>query len=41
MKAYKDYQPINLPWLKEIPYHWEIRRNKNIFSEMKAEVGEH
>lgn len=40
MNAYKDYQAINLPWLKEIPSHWEIRRNKNIFSEMKAEVGE-
>ena len=40
MRAYSDYQMINLPWLKQIPSHWEIRRNKNIFTEMKAEVGE-
>ena len=40
MRAYSEYQMINLPWLKQIPSHWEIRRNKNIFTEMKAEVGE-
>lgn len=40
MRAYSDYQMINLPWLKQIPSHWEIRRNKNIFTEMKEEVGE-
>ena len=32
---------MNLPWLKAIPAHWEIRRNKNVFTEMKEEVGEH
>lgn len=41
MKAYSEYKSMNLPWLKAIPAHWEIRRNKNVFTEMKEEVGEH
>ena len=36
MKAYSEYKAMNLPWLKAIPAHWEIRRNKNVFTEMKA-----
>ena len=39
MKAYEQYQKIGLPWLNEIPAHWAIKRNKNIFTEMKEEVG--
>jgi len=41
MRRYTEYKAMSLPWLSEIPAHWEIRRNKNIFTEMKAEVGEH
>lgn len=41
MKSYSEYKEMNLPWLKSIPAHWEIRRNKNVFTEMKEEVGEH
>lgn len=40
MRSYGEYKGMNLPWLKAIPAHWEIRRNKNIFTEMKEEVGE-
>lgn len=40
MSAYAEYQKINLPWLKAIPAHWEVRRNKNIFTEQKEIVGE-
>ncbi len=36
---YEQYKNINLPWLNEIPYHWDIHRNKNIFTEMKEDVG--
>ncbi|MCB6200996.1 restriction endonuclease subunit S [Extibacter muris] len=39
MKKYEEYKSISLPWLNEIPSHWEVRRNKNIFTEMKEEVG--
>lgn len=39
-KKYDSYRAIDLPWLKEIPTHWSILRNKNIFTEMKEEVGE-
>lgn len=40
MSKYNEYCKIDLPWLKEIPKHWKVWRNKNVFSEMKDEVGE-
>lgn len=40
MSKYGEYRHIDLPWLKEIPAHWDIWRNKNIFTEIKDEVGE-
>ena len=39
MSKYGEYRHIDLPWLKEIPAHWDIWRNKNIFTEIKEEVG--
>lgn len=39
MLQYKQYKAINIPWLTEIPAHWNIQRNKTVFSEMKEEVG--
>lgn len=39
-KKYDSYRAIDLPWLKEIPEHWSVLRNKNVFTEMKEEVGE-
>jgi len=36
---YEKYKNINLPWLYKIPAHWDIYRNKNIFTEIKDEVG--
>lgn len=40
MSGYAEYREVNLPWLKVVPAHWEIRRNKNIFTEQKEIVGE-
>lgn len=40
MSGYVEYREVNLPWLKAVPAHWEIRRNKNIFTEQKELVGE-
>ena len=40
MKAYPEYVDSPLPWLSEIPSHWELARNKNIFQEVKDVVGE-
>ena len=40
MSGYVEYREVNLPWLKTVPAHWEIRRNKNIFTEQKEIVGE-
>ncbi len=41
MNPYNEYKEIDLPWLKKIPSHWQVLRNKNVFTEMKTEVGEH
>lgn len=40
MKAYKSYKNVDLPWLKCVPEHWEVARNKNFLSEQKAIVGD-
>lgn len=40
MNKYPEYRQIDLPWLSEIPCQWDILRNKNVFTEMKEEVGE-
>lgn len=40
MSGYAEYREVNLPWLKAVPAHWEILRNKNIFTEQKEIVGE-
>lgn len=32
LKPYPKYKPVNLPWLKEIPVHWEMLRAKKLFS---------
>lgn len=40
MKKHDSYKNIDLPWLNNIPSSWDIVRNKNIFTEMKTEVGD-
>lgn len=40
MNRYLQYKHVELPWLSEIPAHWDIVRNKNVFSEIKDTVGE-
>lgn len=40
MSRYLEYREVNLPWLKVVPAHWEMQRNKNIFTEQKEIVGE-
>ena len=39
MERYDSYKAIDLPWIKRIPAHWEIRKNKNVLSESKELVG--
>lgn len=39
MNRYNKYKSVSLPWINEIPKHWEIIRNKNIFVEKKKSVG--
>ena len=40
MKPYPDYSITPLPWLPNIPAHWELVRNKIIFEETKDMVGD-
>lgn len=40
MARYSSYKSIDLPWVNSIPSHWDLQRNKNIFTEKKDEVGE-
>ena len=40
MKKYESYQPMGLPWLSQVPQHWSVSRNKNVFEESKETVGE-
>lgn len=40
MSAYPEYAASPLPWLREMPAHWGMVRNKNIFQEAKELVGD-
>ena len=40
MRTYQEYMDSPLPWLRKVPSHWELVRNKNIFQEVKDTVGE-
>jgi type I restriction enzyme S subunit len=35
MKPYPTYKPSNIPWLGDVPEHWEEQRLNSIFSENK------
>ena len=39
MNKYPKYKPSNIPWLGDVPEHWELIRNKTILSESKKTVG--
>ncbi len=40
MIPYSEYTGIPLPWLPQMPAHWTLMRNKNVFQEVKDVVGE-
>ncbi|MEA5416520.1 hypothetical protein [Synechococcus sp. BA-132 BA5] len=35
LKPYSEYKDSGLPWLGEVPTHWEIARSKRLFKERK------
>jgi len=39
LKPYAEYKESGLPWLGELPAHWEIKRNASLFQQRNA-VGE-
>lgn len=38
LKPYGEYKTCNLPWLKEIPSHWEIKRAKALYKKENRPV---
>ncbi|ETK08630.1 hypothetical protein T230_06775 [Tannerella sp. oral taxon BU063 isolate Cell 1/3] len=40
MKRYDAYKSTGIPWIPEVPEHWEERRAKNLFVRMEREVQE-
>ena len=38
LKSYPSYRDSGLPWLGEIPEHWDVRRNGRLFAE-RVETG--
>lgn len=42
LKPYEDRRAAGLPWLSEIPAHWQVRRSKYVFKEVdkRSETGE-
>lgn len=38
LKPYPEYEDSGLPWLGEVPEHWEVRRNGRIFAQ-RIETG--
>lgn len=39
MVGYDSYKPSGIPWVGDIPSHWEVKRNKHLLRERKAVVG--
>lgn len=35
MKAYESYKNVDLPWLKRVPEHWEVKRIRQVLRERK------
>ena len=40
IKSYNNYKNVDLGWLSEIPHHWKIQRNKDIFFEVSEKSKE-
>lgn len=40
MSVYESYVDTPLPWLRQIPSHWILLRNKNFLNEVKETVGD-
>lgn len=38
-RRYESYKDTDVQWLDKIPAHWELKKNKFLFKEMKACVG--
>lgn len=37
---YKKYKKVDLPWIEEIPAHWDVKNVNNLFDERKEKVSD-
>lgn len=37
---YKAYKTVDLPWLKEVPEHWEVKNVNSLFDERREKVSD-
>lgn len=40
MEAYESYKNVDLPWLKRVPEHWEVKRIGSLFSQRIEKVSD-
>ena len=40
VKGYKEYKETKIPWLQEIPSHWQTQRAKTMYAKMNRPVSE-
>ena len=40
IKAYESYKNVDLPWLKRVPEHWEVKRIGSLFSQRIEKVSD-
>ncbi|MFH1049435.1 MAG: restriction endonuclease subunit S [bacterium] len=40
MKPYPKYKPSNIPWLGDVPEHWDVRRLGSFFAERTEKVSD-
>ncbi|MHB8562393.1 MAG: restriction endonuclease subunit S [Acidiferrobacteraceae bacterium] len=41
LKAYPDYKDSGVPWLGDVPEHWEVRRQRNIVDMLVSNIDKH
>ncbi len=40
LKPYDEYKKTNIPWLEEVPSHWETKKINELFKERKSKVSD-
>ncbi len=41
LKPYSEYKGSGVPWLGQVPEHWEIRRQRNVMRMLVSNIDKH